>query len=177
MIALALRFHALLNRWCMPAMQSLGIPLPWFTPATHESALGYSTSSSVRLSVLGGVAVVETVLAALVFLNAPAKSGAAPHMPAGCQAYVELRSVAADARDLGEPEAWVSENYRINLWSSLTNDRWRTGELAPGGQAVIVGRNEYGYKVMDGDGVEGWVSNFHVSRTLRQDADTQRACE
>lgn len=121
--------------------------------------------------------VAETILAALVFFSAPVESGPVRHVPVGCQPYVELRSVAADAKALGKPEAWVSENYRVNMWSSLTNDRWKTGELTPGGRAAIFGRNEYGYKVRTGDGVEGWVSNFHVSRTLKQDVDTQRPCE
>jgi hypothetical protein len=175
MTAIALRFHAIKQKW-MPGAHWLGNRLPWFTPATHESALSDRATSVVRFSVLGGMVVAETVLASLVFLSSPVKSAPARHVLVGCQPYVELRSVAADAKDFGKPEAWVSENYKVNLWSSLTNDRWKIGELVPGGRAVILDRNEYGYKVMTGDGVEGWVSNFHVSRTLRQDADTQRGC-
>jgi hypothetical protein len=163
MTAMALRFHSFWRKWRMSA--------------THESVPYGGPTSVVHFSVLGGMAVAEIVLVALVLFSSPVKSGAARHAPVACQPYVELRSVAANAKDLGKPEDWVSENYRVNLWSSLTNDRWRIGELAPGGRAVILDRNEYGYRVRTGDGVEGWVSNFHVSRTLKQDADTQRPCE
>ena len=177
MTAMALRVHSFWQKWRREGTHSLGIWPRWLTRATHESARYDGATSVVHFSVLGGMVVAETVLASLVFLSSPVKSAPATRVLAGCQPYVELRSVAADAKALGKPETWVSENYRINLWSSLTNDRWKTGELTPGGRSIILGRNEYGYKVRTGDGVEGWVSNFHVSRTLRQDADTQRPCE
>jgi len=176
MTAMALRFQALLSKW-MPAARSLGIRLPWLTPATRQLAPNDPGASVVRFSLLGGMAVAETILAALMFLNSPVKSGATPHTPVRCQPYVELRGVEADARDIGKPQAWVAENYKVNLWSSLANDRWETGHLEPSERAVIVGRNQYGYKVKTADGAEGWVSNFHVSRTLSQDADTLRPCD
>ena len=71
----------------------------------------------------------------------------------------------------------MENNYKIGLWSSLADDRWQTGEMLPGRRAVILDQNQYGYKVVTSDGTEGWVSNFQVGRTLRQDTDSQRPCE
>ena len=161
----------------MQGAYSLGIPQLWFAAATHGTATGDARSPVMHFAVLSGVAIVEVSLAATFFFNPVVESAPSNPVPAGCQPQVELRSAAAYAKELGKAESWTAANYRVNLWSSLTNDRWTTGELVPGGRAIILGQNEYGYKVMTGDGIEGWVSNFQVSRTLRQDTGDQHACD
>ena len=167
MTAIALQCHTLLQKW---RTLSNSFWQSRFACATDESASRGNEASTMHFAVLGGMAVVEVGLASFVVFSPSLQSAPAKPALVGCQPYVELRSAAGYAREPGGPDT-------INLWSSLSIDRWKTGELLPGGRAVILGQNGDGYKVVTSDGTEGWVSNFQVSRTLRQDTASQRACD
>jgi hypothetical protein len=174
---LAPRVYALVEKWTRSTWP-FDIRQLRFAPAIREAAAPLEPeTSAAHLAVLSGMAAVEMVLLALVFVSLRPESDASKPVLVGCQPHVELRSAAVYAKEFGAPESWMAGHHKINIWSSLANDRWKTGELVPGGRAVILDRNGFGYKVMTSDGAEGWVSNFQVSRTLRQDIGNRRACE
>ena len=172
------RIHSLVDRFRAHHVHAAGIS-GWLWPArvTHEMAPGDVDAPVKSFAVLGGMAIVGMGVAGFAVLSPAQASDASTHVPVGCQPHVELRSAAAYAKEFGGPESLVQHHYRIGLWSSLADDRWKTGEMRPGRRAVILDQDQYGYKVVTSDGTEGWVSNFQVSRTLRQDTDSQRPCE
>jgi len=132
-------------------------------------------ASAANFILVGSIAVALMGFAALA--SRPLEAGPSKHVSGGCQPHVELRSAAVYASELGGLESWMEEHYKIDLWSSLDNDRWKTGEMSPGRRAVILAQDVYGFLVVTSDGTQGWVSNFQVSRTLRQDTVSQRPCE
>ena len=120
---------------------------------------------------------VEMSLAASLFLVPAPQSESANVALSGCQPHVQLRSAAAYAKDVGAPKSGTADHHTIKLWSSLSNDRWKTGEMLPGHRAVIRAQDEFGFLVVTSEGARGWVSRFQVSHTLRQDARSERPCE
>jgi hypothetical protein len=147
---------------------------PWLQSLGH--ALERGRAMPWRAATLACAAIGATSLAAVAFIGpARASSPETPPVP-GCQSHVHLFSAAAYAKALGQPEAWVAENHRIDVWSSLTLDRTRAGQMAPGEYARVLSEDEDGYEVVTAAGVQGWVSRFQVSRTGRRDADTGSPC-
>jgi hypothetical protein len=145
--------------------------------SVHALPLVGGTPQQQTSFLVGGITVALMGFAALAAVDSrPRASSPSNDVPTGCQPHVELRSAAVYAKELGGLESGIEENYTIKLWSSLGNDRWKTGEMRPGRRAVIRAQDEYGFLVVTSDGTEGWVSNFQVSRTLRQDTGSQRPC-
>jgi hypothetical protein len=81
---------------------------------------------------------------------------------------------------MGQTEAWVVANHRINLFARPVDQGrgGKVGELLPGSRASIVKRGENEYQIRSPlDGSVGWVSALQVARTLHQDVNTREPCE
>ena len=130
-------------------------------------------------AMMGGLAVVEMWLVASV-LSGPRPipvPETSTKNPVECQSYVDVLGAADYARELDRPEAWVMDNYRIELWSSLSLDRTKSGEMLPGERARVLAEDDDGYKVVTSRGAEGWVSKFHVGDTAREGVGTGDSCQ
>ena len=105
--------------------------------------------------------------------------GSSPGTANECKEHIALVSAAELAAEIGQTEAWVVANHKINLWQKMgSHSRGRVvGKLLPGSHALLLGRNSQGYKVRSPlDKSVGWVSHIQVDRTLWQDTSTRKAC-
>lgn len=96
----------------------------------------------------------------------------------GCQPHIEIHDSAFWAKELGQTEALVLQNHRINLWERPGADRGKkTGELLVGSRAIVLQEADGAFRVKSPlDGSTGWISDIQVARTLKQDVSTRQPC-
>lgn len=96
----------------------------------------------------------------------------------GCQPHIEVQGSAYWAKDLGRPEEWVQQHFKIDLWEHTGADRGlRTGGLPVGSRAVILEETAQAYRVRSPiDGKEGWISSAFVVRRLNLNVATGEPC-
>ncbi len=95
-----------------------------------------------------------------------------------CREHIAIHGSAFWAEELGRPEMWMQENYRINLWQGASpNKGQKVGELRVGSHALILQESEDDYRVRSPmDSSVGWVSKIQVERTLFQNTETNEEC-
>lgn len=98
-----------------------------------------------------------------------------------CKEFIETRSTKELAKQLGKPQKWVAENYRINLLDKEPGTGKGkgkvVGKLRPGSRAEVLkaGANDYQVK-SPLDGSVGWISRSQVRCTLLLDKKTLKLC-
>lgn len=120
--------------------------------------------------------VVSTLLVTLgAFITA---CGSSTSAPTGCQPHIEVQGSAFWAKELGQSEAWVQQNHRINLWQRPGADRGsKVGALLVGSRALILEESTGAYRVKSpADGSIGWISDIQVAQTLSQDVASREPC-
>ena len=97
---------------------------------------------------------------------------------AECKKHIELLSAAEVASEIQQSEMWVVQNWKVNLWSNQSPNKFpQVGLMRPGSRAVIIEEGANDYKVRSPlDKSEGWVSKIQVKRTLMQDTETFTPC-
>ena len=69
-----------------------------------------------------------------------------------CANFVQIHSAKTYAKELGKSEAWVLNNFKINLWEKQTDAGKGkvVGHLLPGSNALIIEVGMDDYRVTDG---------------------------
>ncbi len=101
-------------------------------------------------------------------------------MKKNCLEYIQCLSVKEVAKEYGRTEAWVSANYKINIWEKTTENGkgGMVGEMRCGSRALIIDREGEDYKVLSPINKSiGWVNGIHISKTLYQDPKTLEKCK
>ena len=94
-----------------------------------------------------------------------------------CKLHVELHSAEYWAQELGQTEAWVLQNHRINMRNGPGRGP-KVGDMIPGSRAAVLSEADDHYLVKSPPSEEsGWIGKLQAARTLYQNINTREPCE
>jgi hypothetical protein len=118
-------------------------------------------------------------MSAFFFFSSPPVVSADPD----CKEFIETHSAKHLAQELGKPEKWVRENYRIKLMDRETGQAKGkgkgkvVGKLPPGSRAEILKIGPEDYQVKNPqDGSVGWINRAHVRHVMLIHSKTLKLC-